>query len=124
MGTSKRERSDVLSPPQQRAMDILANNPDITAGEFAELMWPDSPGWNRHVKSGTRSVAAGRGMCKAGGSYLGRLARRGLCYYSERLKGHCISELGEKRRLANQDDLADEQRPSTRKAAGGTCGGQ
>ena len=124
MAASKHDQSGALSPAQQRAMNILANNPGITAGEFAELMWPDSPGWNRQVKSGTRSVAAGRGMCKAGGSYLGRLARRGLCYYSERLKGHCISELGETRRLANQDDLADEQRPSTRKAAGGTRGGQ
>lgn len=124
MGASKRERSGSLSPPQQRALDILANNPGITAGEFAEMMWPNSPGWNRQIKSGTKGVSAGRGMCKAGGSYLGRLARRGLARYSERLKGHCLTVLGEGRLRAHRDGLAAAQQPAARQAAGGRSGGQ
>ncbi|KKK91462.1 hypothetical protein LCGC14_2712770, partial [marine sediment metagenome] len=60
-----------------QALRCLADGP-LTPTQFAEKMWPHSPGWLRIVKSGNNSVVRGRGMPKAGGSYLGKLRKRGL----------------------------------------------
>jgi hypothetical protein len=50
-----------------------------TATEFAESMWPDSPGWKRRSKCGTRNVAVvGAAMPRMAGSHLERLRLAGL----------------------------------------------
>lgn len=45
--------------------------------EFAQLMWPDSPGWNRMHRCGY-GVSAGARMPVVGGQFLGKLRARGL----------------------------------------------
>ncbi len=40
-----------LTPPQARAVAILREQDQpIAPREFAQLMWPDSPAWNRRTR--------------------------------------------------------------------------
>lgn len=61
------------------ALAILETHPNIGATEFAELMWPDSPAWNKSYKVG-RGSAFGAHLVWAAGGYLGRLVGKGLVY--------------------------------------------
>jgi len=63
--------------PTRRALMIIAVHPELTATQFAELMWPDHPGWRRISKQGHGSCS-GKGMWFAAGCFLGKLQARGL----------------------------------------------
>jgi len=68
-----------------RALEILRDNPDIgLPSRFAELMWPDAPGWEKSIKVG-RGATRGAGMPRAGGHLLGRMRKAGLIdwYYPD-----------------------------------------
>lgn len=69
-------------PTKLDALRIIANKSPITATEFAELMWPDSEGWNR-VKNCGNGATRGRGMVLAGGSYLAKLKKQGLIWRAD-----------------------------------------
>lgn len=75
-----------------RALAILRDWPKthdicdhIRPREFAELMWPDSPGWSRCHKCGPYGSSFGAMMPKVGGGFLGKLRARGLITYASRL---------------------------------------
>lgn len=61
-----------------RALSILVHHGDISARQFAERMWPDSPGWSRVINTGPNGATHGKGMWLAAGSYLAKLRDRGL----------------------------------------------
>lgn len=56
----------------------------ISPREFAQLMWPDSPGWQRSHRCGY-GASRGAMMPKVGGGFLGRLYHRGLITTGNRL---------------------------------------
>jgi hypothetical protein len=56
----------------------------ITPKEFAQAMWPDSPGWRRLTKCGNKGVTRGGAMPQAAGAMLGRLDRAGLITWPKR----------------------------------------
>ena len=74
---TKQTPIEALTKPQRRALEILATGPK-TPTEFAEQMWPDSPGWTRVYSSGQHGSSAGKAMPRTGGAYLGKLRQRGL----------------------------------------------
>jgi hypothetical protein len=65
-----------------KALRIIADLPDfiMTASEFAQFMWPDSPGWTKVSNCGTHGARRGCGMWRAGGSFLAKLEKRGLIW--------------------------------------------
>lgn len=66
-----------MSESLRKALHIIDTIEVTHAGQFAYLMWPDSPAWKSHGRCG-RGVAAGVGIKLAGGAYLGKLQKRGL----------------------------------------------
>ena len=62
-----------------KALKIIQENPELTARDFAEKMWPDSL---MHIRTSNQ----GNGACKGkaawlcGGSYLGKLKKEKLIY--------------------------------------------
>lgn len=68
----------MLSKARRRALEILRDNPGVTAGRFGHLMWPDSEGHKHHTKCGNKGVSVGGGMNLAAGGFLGKLIRAGL----------------------------------------------
>ena len=67
----------MITDKTARALSIL-RDACVTATEFAERMWPDSPGWKRVSNLGAHGASAGACMPYAAGGYLGRLRKRGL----------------------------------------------
>jgi len=64
--------------PTDRALHILRQHPEgLMPREFARLMWPDSPAWDKLYRVG-RGSTRGVGMQLAGGSLLATLSRKGL----------------------------------------------
>lgn len=61
-----------------KALHIIDAEPSITSGMFAERMWPDSPQWKVAWNVGHNGSVRGLGMPLAGGSFIGRLVKRGL----------------------------------------------
>ena len=68
----------MLSTARRRALEILRDNPGVTASRFAHLMWPDAEGHKHHTKCGPKGVSVGGGMNLAAGGFLGKLVRAGL----------------------------------------------
>lgn len=66
-----------LTQPQKRALRILRDHGPLRPREFAGLMWPDSPGWNRLHNCGPYGAAYGTMMPMCGGGYLAKLKYRG-----------------------------------------------
>ena len=62
-----------------KALQILdvEHGEGITAKQFAEKMWPDSPHWT-HVKNTGHGATSGKGMWLTAGSYLAKLKSRNL----------------------------------------------
>jgi len=80
-------KGDSILPPKGyvRALEIVRDNPDLrTPGQFAEMMWPDSPCWNHSINVGY-GASPGAGMPRAGGHLLGRMRKAGLIdwYYPD-----------------------------------------
>lgn len=69
-----------VGPGTIKALCILSNHGPLLAGDFARLMWPDSPKWNEAYKCGAYGSSRGRGMLKSGGSFLGKMRRLGLAH--------------------------------------------
>jgi len=67
-----------LSKARRRALEILRDNPGVTAGRFGHLMWPDAEGHKHHTKCGNKGVSVGGGMNLAAGGFLGKLIKAGL----------------------------------------------
>ena len=59
-----------------RALVILKEHGPQRAREFAKLMWPDSPGWDRWA-SCSRHTIKGAHMWLKGGQYLSHLYQKG-----------------------------------------------
>jgi hypothetical protein len=76
MDGSSRRKPKVISEAAYRALVIVRDNSGITAGNFGWRMWPENPGWRRMSNVGHGS-AAGVGMCRAAGCFLGKLRRAG-----------------------------------------------
>jgi len=76
-----------------RALSILRDM-CVTATEFAEHMWPDSPGWQRMSNVGTHGASAGACMPYAAGGYLGRLRKRGLVEHDSRRGLYMLTHVG------------------------------
>jgi len=64
-----------LTITQRKALQIIRDDPGVRPREFARAMWPDSPGWKRFVQCGPKGSHQGGGMYRAGGAYMGKLAR-------------------------------------------------
>jgi hypothetical protein len=60
------------------ALHIIATHTITAPKQFARFMWPDSDGWRSSTGHGRSGSIKGGGMSMAGGSYLGKLRRRGL----------------------------------------------
>lgn len=60
-----------------RALQILKEKEVKTSRDFAELMWPDSPCWQKVYNIG-HGATRGVGMWLAGGSLLGKLHHAGF----------------------------------------------
>lgn len=65
-----------LTEFQISALRVIRNHGPIMPGEFAEKMWPDSPAWGRYHNCG-HGATAGGGMRMCGGSYIGKLYKKG-----------------------------------------------
>lgn len=79
---TSQEETVKLTAPQQRALDILrgAGGP-LAPREFARLMWPDSPAWNRRsrgARGSNRSGAMAGTMPMNGARMLWKLRDLGL----------------------------------------------
>lgn len=72
-----------MTDATKRALTIIRDHGPIRPREFADLMWPDSPGHNRYSKCGPKGSHRGGGMYLAAGGYLGKLRRRGLIRYED-----------------------------------------
>lgn len=62
---------------QLRALTILAAHGPLRPREFAQSMWPRSPGWKSSARCGAHGSHRGGGMYLAAGGFLGKLAKRG-----------------------------------------------
>lgn len=69
--------------PTLKALQILkdAGSDGLMPGEFARLMWPDTPNWGKVYNVG-HGATYGAGMWKAAGGFLGRLQHRGLALWA------------------------------------------
>lgn len=70
----------ILSESQQKALAILKLSnweKPMSVREFAQNMWPDSLMHSR-VKNTGYGACAGKGAWLCGGSYLGKLKKKGL----------------------------------------------
>jgi len=69
----------IISEKTKRVLEIL-NVPfgkGLSAREFSDQMWPDSPARNRSYNVGN-GATHGAGLWKSAGSYLSRLRKTGL----------------------------------------------
>lgn len=70
-----------VSPVTIKALKLVCDHGPVAPAKFAELMWPDSPAWNRVYTVGNKGGAVrGRGILRSAGSYLGKLRKAGLVY--------------------------------------------
>lgn len=83
-----------MTPSLRRGLEIIRDNPGLRPARFAELMWPNSPGWDRVVKCGHGSHRGG-GMYQAGGGLLGKYSRAGYVIL-DRNRGYSLSSAGRK----------------------------
>lgn len=67
-----------LSESLKKALMIIRDRKPERPGEFAFLMWADSPKWQNRTKAGKNGVSKGGGMNLAAGGYLGKLKSQGL----------------------------------------------
>lgn len=91
-----------MTPFRRKALEMLRDFGPLTPSAFAHKMWPDSPAWKHSLACGPNGAHRGRGMYKAGGSYIGKLSQAGLVepdvtLIGNRLyhKGYKLSRLGE-----------------------------
>ena len=61
-----------------KALKIIDKYGVIYPKQFAQLMWPDSPAWDKVYNTGINGATSGKGMWLCAGSYLRKLKRRGL----------------------------------------------
>lgn len=86
--------SDVsLTKPQRRALEVLAaaDRQGMLAGEVAQALWPDSPGWTRASKGvahGRGTAVRGKTMPMVAGVLLARLRRQNLVRRDDRFAYH------------------------------------
>lgn len=72
-----------LTKAQRKALEILRDLPDTIGrhrtygAQFAHLMWPDSPGWEKWSHGHRNGTAKATGIKRAGGAYLARLEKQG-----------------------------------------------
>tara|TARA_R110000772_G_C13310332_1_gene440582 strand:- start:13509 stop:13814 length:306 start_codon:yes stop_codon:yes gene_type:complete len=71
----------MITDKTAKALEILdvEYGRDLSAGQFAMQMWPDSDGWKR-VKNTGNGATSGKGMWLSGGSYLAKLRKRDLVW--------------------------------------------
>lgn len=67
-----------ISESLKKALIIIRDRKPERPGDFAFLMWSDSPKWQNTTKAGKNGVSKGGGMNLAAGGYLGKLKSQGL----------------------------------------------
>lgn len=71
-----------LTSAQRKALEILRAHPQgLKAGDFAELMWPDSY-MHQKVSNQGRGACRGKAAWLCGGAYLGKLCKLGVATWS------------------------------------------
>jgi hypothetical protein len=103
----------LLTKPQRRALEILAaaDRQGMLAGEVAQGLWPDSPGWRRASKGvahGRGTAVRGKTMPMVAGVLLARLRRRDLVRRDDRFAYHLTPQ-------GQQALTADRQAASPRR---------
>ncbi|MBA7654002.1 hypothetical protein ES703_61869 [subsurface metagenome] len=70
-----------------KALLIIKEKEVKYSRDFAKLMWPDSPCWQKVYNVGS-GATRGVGMWLAGGSFLGKLYQKGYIhqFYGERIR--------------------------------------
>ncbi|HEX8567717.1 MAG TPA: hypothetical protein VF648_18910 [Pyrinomonadaceae bacterium] len=68
-----------ITDKTKKALQILADHPEITARRFGELMWSDSEARTRSYNTGN-GATRGKGLWFCAGGYLAKLQKRGLVY--------------------------------------------
>lgn len=80
-----------LTAPQAKGLALLREHGPLSPREFAQLMWPDSPGWEtRTRKFGGAQGAVGGTMPMKGARLLWRLHALGLASqdHTDRWRAH------------------------------------
>lgn len=94
------------TPSVLKGLQIVTDAGDdgIRPREFARLMWPDSPGWQRYAKAGYGAHRGG-GMYRTGGAFLARLHHAGLTRHTYNYQydtAHAITPAGREFLEANR----------------------
>lgn len=82
-----------MTPFQKKALETLRDHPGITAGKFAEKMWPDNL-MHVRISNGGHGAQSGKAGWLCGGSYLGKLRKKGWCRSGPRGRGYQLSHEG------------------------------
>ena len=82
----------MITDKTAKALQIIRDNPNLTANWFAQKMWPDSKGHTRSYNTGN-GATSGKGMWLAAGSYLAKLVKKKLV---SRWNGFQITSEGRK----------------------------
>lgn len=70
-----------VSQVSTKALRLVRDHGPVAPAKFAEMMWPDSPAWNKVYMAGNKGGAVrGRGIVRSAGSYLGKPRKAGLVY--------------------------------------------
>ena len=91
-----------------KALKILAENEVKMARQFARLMWPNSPCWEKVYNIGAYGATKGVGMWLVGGSFLGKLRDQGLIRQSVYDGRFVLTDKGEER-LSGEISLTKEE---------------
>ena len=83
----------MITEKQKKALNILWEEGRMRPKRFAELMWPDSPYWNKCYNCGPYGASFGIKMFTAAGGYLGRLKKKGWVRYTFDYN-YCITQQG------------------------------
>ena len=83
-----------MSTSQIKALNIIKDNPGLSARLFAKLMWPDSS-MHTSVKNTGNGATAGKAAWLCGGSYIAKLRKKGLVKVSYYFEGPSLTVKGE-----------------------------
>lgn len=94
-----------LTDAQVKALTILRDHPGIYPAGFAGLMWGHLDSFHRPYKCGQKGVHKGLVLYQTAGSWLTKLAKKGLVYYVSVQWGRewYISSVGRKALEAHHD---------------------
>lgn len=82
-----------LTPTQKKALIIVRDTPGIVAAQIAKKLWPDS---SMHTSSKNQGNGAcyGKAAWLCGGSYMGKLSKKGWVRYDFPGNGYKLTSKG------------------------------